>query len=407
MFETEGQIDMSRMNKISFSKQEQKELSQKITKDLAHKNYDNVLVFGSSNITYLSCGIVFPYLDQKVVHPVAYFMSINSGQRVLFCTFELADIPKQLDWDGEVVVYSLNEKTPELSLATAISSYLRGTVAIDENYTSLKQLNALKQVSHNTEFIQIDNALNDLKLIKSNAEVRLLEIACRMGDRGFISALNHTEGAALDALSYPLWEYAERFRVHAGEFGGSGVGNISVLKGTDGRELFAPCPPRAIFNDGEFVRLEYSMHNHGYWVTGTRTVFVGTPDAAAEKAYQDNQTLKNSALNALVIGNAACDVYEAVQNKSAAQGIPFWQDIDLGHGLGTNEREAPFLTPYDKSKLKEGMVICLGIYTYGPSKELICDRDVYHLTADGPILLTWHKTYDQLYAMFGTSARHG
>ena len=398
---------MSRMNEISFSKQEQKEQTQKITRQLQNNNFENVLVFGSSNITYLSGGIVFPYLDQKVPHPVAYYISVNKGLRILFCTFELADIPEQLDWDGNVVVYSLNEKTPELSLANAISSYLEGVIAIDENYTSPKQLEALNQASQKAEFIVIDETLNSLKLIKSNAEMRLLEIACRMGDRGFISALNHTEGAALDALSYPLWEYAERFRVHAGEFGGSGVGNISVLKGADGHDLFAPCPPRAVFNDGEFVRLEYSMHNHGYWITGTRTVYVGKPDTAAEKAYQDNQVLKKSALQALIIGNAACDVYEAVQNNSKALDIPFWQDIDLGHGLGTIERESPYLTPYDKTILQEGMVVCLGVYTYGPSEELICDRDVYHLTADGPQLLTWHKTYDQLYAMFGTSARHG
>lgn len=398
---------MSRMNEISFSKHEQKELAEKIADSFKDKGHDNVLVFGSSNITYLSVGIVFPYLDQKVVHQVAYFMSIKSGQRVLFCTFELADIPKQLKWDGEVVVYSLNEKTPELSLALAISPYLGERVAIDENCTSNAQLKALKKTSQNTEFVGVDDALDDLKRIKTDAEVRLLEIAGRMGDRGFVSALNHTEGAALDALSYPLWEYAERFRVHAGEFGGSGVGNISVLKGTDGRELYGSCPPRAVFNDGEFVRLEYSMHNHGYWITGTRTVFVGTADAASEKAYQDNQTLKNVALDALVVGNAACAVYEAVQNKSRALNIPFWQDIELGHGLGTSEREGPYLAPYDQTELQEGMVVCLGIYTYGPTKELICDRDVYHLTGDGPKLLTWYKTYDQLYAMFGTSARHG
>lgn len=398
---------MSRLNDISFSAAERKDFEKQIMTKLKAEGYDNVLVFGNSNITYLSCGLVFPYLDQKVVHQVAYYTSIKTGQRVLFCTIELADIVDQLNWDGDVVVYPLSEKTPEISIAIAISKYLGEQVAIDENYTTKAQLKALQQASQNTQYVSVDDTLNALKRIKTEAEVRLLEIAGRMGDRGFVSALNHTEGAALDSLSYPLWEYAERFRVHAGEFGGSGVGNISVLKDETIRELYGHCPPRAIFSEGEFVRLEYSLHNHGYWVSGTRTVYVGNPDQEAITAYKENQTLKNAALDALIVGNSASGVFTAVQQKSLEMGIPFWKDIEIGHGVGTSEREGPFLAPYDKSKLQENMVICLGVYTYGPNKELICDRDVFQLTTSGPKLLTWYKTYDQLYAMFGTSARHG
>lgn len=398
---------MSRMNDISFSEPERIVLEEKNRTKLKTEGYNDVLVFGSSNITYLSCGIVFPYVDQKAVHQVAYYMSTQTGQRVLFCTSELADIPDQLNWDGEVVVYALSEKTPELSLACVISKYLGKQVAIDENYTTRAQLRALQQTSPNTEYVELDETLNALKLIKTDAEVRLLEIAGRMGDRGFVSALNHTEGAALDALSYPVWEYAERFRVHAGEFGSAGVGNISVLKGKDGCYLYGPCPPRAVFTDGEFVRLEYSMHNYGYWITGSRTVYVGIPDQGAIKAYRNNQILKNTALEALVVGNVASDVYAAVQQKSLEMGISFWNDIEIGHGLGVSEREGPYLAPYDKTELQENMVLCTGVYTYGPNMELICDRDVYQLTPNGPKLLTWYKTYNQLYAMVGTSARHG
>ena len=77
----------------------------------------------------------------------------------------------------------------------------------------------------------VDAFLRDLRLIKTEAEIRMLEIAARIGDRGYISALNHAEGAALDWLSFPLWEYGERFRVHVGEFEGSSVGNLAVMQG--------------------------------------------------------------------------------------------------------------------------------------------------------------------------------
>ena len=96
-----------------------------------------------------------------------------------------------------------------------------------------------------------------------------------------------------------------------------------------------------------------------------------------------------------------------ILTASAEYDIPFWQDIDLGHGVGTSEREAPYLAPYDDTKLSPGMVIALGIYTYGPNEELICNKDVYLVTGGEPKLLNWYKNWDDLYVLYGTSARHG
>ena len=398
---------MSRMNDISFSSSEKKSLNEKIEKKLRQKGYDGILVFGSSNTTYLSCGIVFPYLDQKLVQPVALYICYNTGKRIIACTYDLADIPGQLNWDGDVVIYELAEHSPEASIAAALKKHISGKVAIDENYMSTAQLSALEASIDGLNTVSGDQAFVDLKMTKTDAEIRLLEIACRMGDRGFVSALNHSEGAALDTLSYPLWEYAERFRVHVGEFGGSGVGNLVVVQGDAIKELYARCEPRAVLNEQGFVRLEYSLHNSGYWITGSRTVYLGKPNQQAEIAWSNNQILKNIALTKLQPGVKANEVYSAVLAASAESDIPFWQDIDLGHGVGTSEREAPYLAPYDDTELMTGMVIALGIYTYGPNAELICNKDAYLITEGEPKLLNWYKNWDDLYVLYGTSARHG
>ena len=398
---------MSKMNDILLSSAEKQTLTEKIENKMKSNGYDALLVFGSSNITYLSGEIVFPYLDQKVVQPVALYICYKTGKRIIVCTNDLADIPKQLNWNGEVVIYNLNEQTPEASIAEVLKNYISSKVAIDENYMTAAQIKALKKSISGLVTVSGDQVFDDLKLLKTDAEIRLLEIACRMGDRGFISALNHSEGAALDALSYPLWEYAERFRVHVGEYGGSCVGNMVVVQGKDCKELYARCEPRAVLNETGFVRLEYSLHNSGYWITGSRTVYLGQTNEQAERAWKNNQTLKNIALKNLRTGVKSSEVYNAVKRSSEELNIPFWEGIDLGHGVGTREREAPFLAPYDDTLITEGMVIVLGVYTYGNDKELICNKDVYVVTNDEPRLLNWYKNWDDLYILYGTSARHG
>ncbi|MDG1996505.1 MAG: M24 family metallopeptidase [Emcibacteraceae bacterium] len=126
-----------------------------------------------------------------------------------------------------------------------------------------------------------------------------------------------------------------------------------------------------------------------------------------EKTWENNQTLKNIALKKLRSGVKSSEVYTAVKSASDELKIPFWQDIDIGHGVGTSEREAPYLAPFDDTPLMAGMVIALGIYTYGDDDELICNKDMYLVTDEEPRLLNWYKSWDDLYVVYGTSARHG
>ena len=404
---------MSGLKEVCFTPAEKAELAAKVQSGLAAAGLDALLVTGSSNITYLSSGIVFPYLDQRMAQPVVLFQSLRSGRRLLVCTHDLADIPCQLGWDGEVVTYELSEPTPALSLAEALARALPASelaglrVGYDFAATSSGHLAAFQAALPAHDAVGVDETVRELRLIKSEAEIRLLEIVARMGDRGFISALNHTEGAAMDSLSYPVWEYGERFRVHVGEFGGSGVGNLAVMLGERGRDLYSPTPTRETFRPQEFVRMEYSLHSYGYWSTGARTVYTDRPDQVALQNWAENQELKQAALAALRPGKQAHAVYAAVVAASEATGIPFWQTSDVGHGVGAAEREAPYLAPYDQTVLAPGMVIVLAVNTFGPKGELIGNKDTYLITEAEPRLLTWYKKWDRLYALHGTSARHG
>lgn len=404
---------MSRLNQFRFTQAEKDELAQKIAKKFVAAGIDSIMAVGSSNITYLSTGIVFPYIDQKLVHPVAVYLNFKTKRRILACTFDLADIPEQLGWDGETIVYELNEATAEASLALALSTQVAQgltngeVVGADYEQMSGHQLASFQTALPNSVIQSVDTVLAELRMTKTAAEIRLLEIAGRMGDRGFISALNHSEGAALDALSYPMWEYGERFRVHVAEFGGSGVGNLSILQGARGRDLYSKTGTREIFNEGEFLRLEHSVHNFGYWATGARTVFIGYPDSNANQAWADNLLLKTAAVDALVVGNRASDVYAAVVTASEKTAIPFWEIGDVGHGIGASERESPYLAPYDHTPLAAGMVVVVAVYTLNSKQELICNKDIYLITDSKPELLTWYKNWDTLYALHGTSARHG
>ena len=88
------------------------------------------------------------------------------------------------------------------------------------------------------------------------------------------------------------------------------------------------------------------------------------------------------------------------------KGIECWDKTCFGHGVGVSDWEPPFLNPYDDTELDEGMVIALDIYTYGPNRELIHSKDIYEITEDEPRLLSWYKTWDKLYSVYGFRTTH-
>jgi Xaa-Pro aminopeptidase len=404
---------MGRLDQLSLAPHERDEIFTKAQAAAASADIRSLVVVGSSNIAYLTGGVVFPYLDQQVVHPVAVHVNFETGRRMLFCTADVADVPGDCGWSGEVTTYALTDDTPERSLAHVLAAALQGdgndasTIGFDALSMSGALHRALGDKLPAHAFVPADAFIQSLRLIKTGAEIRMLEIAARIGDRGYISALNHAEGAALDALSFPLWEYGERFRVHVGEFEGSGVGTLSVMQGDRANAVQSRTGTREVFIDQSYLRLEYSMSNRGYWISGSRTAYVGKPGPREKKAYADNLRLREVALEHLRPGQPARAVFEAVRQASRAMSVPFWEAAEIGHGVGTSEREAPYLCPTDETVLEADMVVVLGVYTYGENGELICNRDVYRITDTDPELMSWYKDWNYLYSIHGTSARHG
>ncbi|MBM3301148.1 MAG: M24 family metallopeptidase, partial [Deltaproteobacteria bacterium] len=100
------------------------------------------------------------------------------------------------------------------------------------------------------------------------------------------------------------------------------------------------------------------------------------------------------------------EVFEEVVKTAGKEGIRFWQEVGIGHGVGVSDREAPYLNRYDKTLLKPGMVLVLDIYTYGPRRELIHSKDTYEIVEDGCRRLSWYRSWDGLYAVTGLRGTH-
>src|SRR6478735_6679922 len=167
---------MSRLDQLSLSNQERAELLNKANAAAAAAGIRSLIVVGAQNIAYLTGGVVFPYLDQQMVHPVALQINFVTGRSSIVCTSDLRDIPQDCGWSGEVVTYELIKDTPERSLAAALSAVMQQDgneavpVGFDASHMNGSLHRALMDSMPEQSLVPADAFLRDLRIIKTGAE---------------------------------------------------------------------------------------------------------------------------------------------------------------------------------------------------------------------------------------------
>jgi Xaa-Pro aminopeptidase len=369
---------------------------------------DAAIAFGTGNFTYAT-GVVLPFAEQYAEPRAAVLIPAASGERcIIVCPFEWTGLVEQQGWTGRIKAYTTSDGVGSTGLLNGLKELCleSRSIGLDFNHIPQQFFEDLENGLSPVEYTRFDSSWQSLRIIKTDGEITLLEEAARQMDRGFVSGFNHMEGCALDTLSYSLWEFTERIRVHVGEFGGSATGHLTTLQGADTQ--FYTQPPEGNFVNGNLVRSEATSHHYGYWANGGRTFFVGQPTSDAKKAYADNIALKQLAVRLLCPGAVSSDIYAAVADQAVRAGVDLWGEPGIGHGVGTSEREAPFICSQDKTVLKTGMVVMLAIYTRGPAGELIVSKDTYKIVDGGSELLSWYRDWDAfMYRVEGNTARHG
>lgn len=389
---------------IAISKEDRAMIDAKINDYLKSISADAIIAADPGNFTYVS-GVFLPYADQFGTPKAAVIA--EDGKRTVICPPEWEQLPKDQDRDCELSVYKSSDGifTDALISRIAVKAASFKKIGIDKSELPVSFASRLQQALPNAELIDVTADLKKLRMVKTPAEIIMLENAIRFIDRAAVAALNHSEGQPCDVISYYMWEFAERIRVHIGEFGGSASGNITALQGSDMR--FLSKNPTGLMREGNPIRFEATGSHLGYWASGARTFYIGNPCPNFEADYNKNIELKKYAETLLKPGAKASDIFNSVLEEAARKDIAVFSEAGIGYSVGVTEREAPYLSASDDTALEPGMVIVLAIYTYGPNRELICSKDTYEITDDGSRLMSWYKNYDNLYRINGTHARHG
>ena len=223
------------------------------------------------------------------------------------------------------------------------------------------------------------DVLARLRYVKSPAELDAIKAACDIADRVFTESL--------DQLNPKLTErgLARWIDDRMGELGAiapsfhTGIWTMGPAEKREARERLS----RREIGTNTAVNYDFGAGLKGYCSDFGRTVYMGRPSDRYREAYALVLASQEAGRKALKPGAKASDV-NAIAHRvidDGGYGEFFWHR--LGHAIGKDTHEAPFLEVVDDSHLAEGMTFTIEPSIFIPGEFGCRVEDVFVVTPTG------------------------
>ncbi|MFD0909303.1 M24 family metallopeptidase [Ruegeria arenilitoris] len=222
--------------------------------------------------------------------------------------------------------------------------------------------------------------LRDLRMVKSQAEIKKIETACRIAGEAFERV------PEIAAAGVPLDQVFRRFQMLCLDQGADWVPYLAGAADQGGYgDVISPATQQPL-KPGDVLMLDTGLVWDGYFCDFDRNWSVGPASPAVRAAHHALIDATEAAFEQARPGATASDLYHAM-NSVLSRGGGGTEAGRLGHGLGMSLTEWPSLIPTDHTVLKPGMVLTLEPGIEVGSKILVHEENVL-ITEGAPRFLS-------------------
>ncbi len=230
----------------------------------------------------------------------------------------------------------------------------------------------LSELVPSTSFIPVGDDLYEMRIIKSENELRLIRESVRWGhvahellQRYIAPGVYDFEVAARASL-----EASVKMKHELGpEFKGTTASPLIAHAGIRGQVGEASAFPHALSIErpimkGDIIGTGASADVGGYHSELERNLFMGEPSEKVRKYHEIALKMQEAAFQALKPGAKCSDADRASYRVAKEYGVTDFLRHHSGHGMGLEGHEPPFLDVGEQTVLKPGMVFSCepGIY---------------------------------------------
>ncbi|MBL7064589.1 MAG: aminopeptidase P family protein [Anaerolineae bacterium] len=215
-----------------------------------------------------------------------------------------------------------------------------------------------------------------MRITKRPEEIELLRAVNRFNDAAFTEFVTMpmagmTERQLYDRLAGLMKKHGQDSVAFANPYSGPNAGKPHNIPGD------------RVVREGDVVFFDFGGVYKGYYSDTTRAVVVGSMPEEFEKVYNVVREAQQAAIDAIRPGVPIGDVDVAAREviTEAGYGPNFLHRV--GHGLGLDEHEPPYLTSDNREPLQVGMTFSVEPGIYFPGRWGVRIEDTLLVTETG------------------------
>jgi Xaa-Pro aminopeptidase len=291
---------------------------------LRERELDALLVVDLRNVRYLT-----GFTGSNAALLVAAGDEPGAEKRTRFCTDGryLTQSAQQLP-DLERLV---DRPCPPALLREAAGQDL-GRTGFESHRVTVDELDTFTEVAAGIELVRAPGLVEQLRMVKDDAEIEALRMACAAADRALADLIEHGGLAAGRTEREVARDLESRMLDH----GAAGPSFETIVAAGAHSAVPHHRPTDAVLHAGDLVKLDFGALVDGYHSDMTRTFVLGAPADWQRELYD-----------------------------RAGRGTEFLHG--LGHGVGLEIHEAPALAKTGEGRLAAGMAVTVepGVYLSG------------------------------------------
>lgn len=263
-----------------------------------------------------------------------------------------------------------------------------GRVGFDADDLSVRQFERLQElVGEGVELVSAGGLLEELRLVKDEAEIAAVRAAALLADEALTEVLSRgIVGRTERDVALEL-EFAMRRR------GASGAAFPSIVASGPHGALPHADPRDVAIPEGTLVTIDWGCMLDGYASDCTRTYATGELDPRDEAVYATVLQAQEAALAAVRPGPLGREVDAVARDIITAAGHGEHFGHGLGHGVGLEVHEGPRLSVKGETALAPGQIVTVEPGIYLPGQVGVRIEDLVVVTPDGhDVLSTLPKT---------------
>jgi len=234
-------------------------------------------------------------------------------------------------------------------------------LAFEQDDVTFAVYQKLSVLLEGVELVPVQGIIEELRLVKTAEEIKVLKEAAAVADKAFAHILNFIKPGVTERQVANELEFMMRSL-------GATSSSFDTIVASGPRSAL----PHGVATDkkiqsGELVTLDFGAYYQGYCSDITRTIAVGKPDPKLEEIYAIVLKAQLNGIQKIKPGMSGKEADALTRDIIGEAGYAQYFGHGTGHGIGLEIHEGPTLSPRGEKILQPGMVVTVepGIYLPG------------------------------------------